>query len=65
VHQKSIKLIVRKQLKIRYPNWKRLNRKKKKEIARLVLEEVFEAYDFDQEIEVSLEELVGIEEQLP
>ena len=58
-------MIVRKQLKTKYPNWKRLNGKKKKEIARLVLEEVFEAYDFDQEIEASLEELVGIEEQLP
>ena len=46
-----------------YPNWKRLNGKKKQEIARLVLEEVFETYDFDQEIEASLEELVGIEEQ--
>lgn len=62
---KNIKLIVRKQLKMKYPNWKRLNRKKKKEIARLVLAEVFEAYDFDQEIEVSLEELVRIEEQPP
>ena len=60
---KNIKLIVRKQLKMEYPNWKRLNGKKKQEIARLVLEEVFETYDFDQEIEASLEELVGIEEQ--
>jgi hypothetical protein len=48
-----------------YPNWKRLNGKKKKAIARLVLKEVFEAYDFNQEIEASLEELAGIEEQLP
>ena len=61
---KNIKLVVRKQPKMKYPNWKRLNRKKKKEIARLVLEEVFEAYDFEQEIEASLEELVGIEQQL-
>ncbi|MEA3357294.1 MAG: transposase, partial [Patescibacteria group bacterium] len=65
MHRKNIKLIVRKQLKKEYPNWKRLNGKKKKEIARLVLKEVFEAYDFNQEIEASLEELVGIEEQLP
>jgi len=65
MHRKSIKLIVRKQLKNKYPNWKGLNGKKKKEIARLVLNEVYEAYDFEQEIEASLEELVGIEEQLP
>ena len=65
MHRKNIKLIVRKQLKKEYPNWKRLNGKKKKAIARLVLKEVFEAYDFNQEIEASLEELVGIEEQLP
>ena len=63
MHRKNIKLIVRKQLKMKYPNWKRLHGKKKREIVRLVLEEVFEAYDFDQEIEYSLEELVGIEEQ--
>ena len=65
MHRKNIKLIVRKQLKKEYPNWKRLNGKKKKAIARLVLQEAFEAYDFNQEIEASLEELVGIEEQLP
>ena len=65
MHRKSIKLIVRKQLKNKYPNWKGLKGKKKKEIARLVLNEVYEAYDFNQEIEASFDELVGIEEQLP
>ncbi len=33
MHPKDIKLIIRKQLKKQFPNWKRLSRKEKKEIA--------------------------------
>ena len=32
MHPKDIKLIIRKQLKKQFPNWKRLSRKEKKEI---------------------------------
>jgi len=59
----SIKLIVRKQLKMKYQNGKWLNGEKKKEIARLVLND--EAFDFDQKMEVSFEELIGIVDQFP
>ena len=41
MHHKNIKLLVRKQLKKQYPNWNRLNRKIKKEIARKVLAEAY------------------------
>ncbi len=63
MHHKNIKTIIRKQLKKNYPNWKRLSRKEKKEIARKVLDEVVSGYDFNSEIETSYEDLLGIEEQ--
>ena len=65
MHHKNIKLSVRKQLKKQYPNWKRLGRKLKKEIARKILAEAEAEYDFKQAIDVPEEELLGIEEQLP
>ena len=65
MHHKNIRLIVRKQLKRQYPNWKRLNKKTKKEIARKVLAEVTDEYDFNQDIQASPEELLGIEQQIP
>jgi hypothetical protein len=46
MHHKNIKLIVRKQLKNQFPNWKRLPKKNKKELARKVLAEVVSEYDF-------------------
>jgi len=36
---KNIRAIIRKQLKIYYPNWKRLTKKEKKNIAKKVLNE--------------------------
>jgi hypothetical protein len=65
MHHKNIKLIIRKQLKKQFPNWKRLGKKQKKDIARKVLAEVVAEYDFKQVIDASKEELLGIEEQLP
>ena len=65
MHHKNIRLIIRKQLKRQYPNWKRLNKKTKKEIARKVLAEVTAEYDFNQDIQASPEELLGIEQQIP
>ena len=65
MHHKDIKLSVRKQLKREYPNWKRLNKKTKKAIARKVLAEVSAEYDFKQDIKASREELLGIEQQIP
>jgi len=65
MHHKNIKLIIRKQLKQQFPNWKNLNRKNKKEISRKVLAEVTTNYDFEQEISAPKEELLGIDQQGP
>jgi len=63
MHHKNIKAEIRRQLKTQYPDWKRLNRKTKKEVARKVLEEVVAGYDFDQAVETPLSELIGISGQ--
>ena len=58
MHHKNIKLIIRKQLKKQFPNWKRMGKKQKKDIARKVLAEVVAEYDFKQAIDAPKEELV-------
>ena len=65
MHHKNIKQMIRKQLKNEFPNWKRLTQKVKKELADKVLTEVVAEYDFNQDIDVPLEELLAIEAQLP
>ena len=65
MHCKDIKLIARKQLKKQFPNWKRLSKNMKKEIAQKVLDEVVAEYDFKQEIKSPVEELLAIETQRP
>ena len=65
MHHKNIKRIIRKQLKKQYPNWKQLSKKQKKAISKAVLNEAVGQYDFEQDIQVPLEELIGIEEQIP
>ena len=65
MHHKNIKAIVRKQLKINYRHWNLLNKKAKKRIARMVLDEVEKDYDFGSEIKTSEPELLGIGNQLP
>ena len=61
----QIRQIIKKQLKKQYPNWKRLSKKQKKAISKAVLNEAVAQYDFEQDIQVPLEELIGIEEQIP
>ncbi len=65
MHHKNIKLTIRKQLKKQFPNWKRMERKQKKNIARKILDEAVAEYDFKQIVDAPKEELLGIEEQLP
>ena len=65
MHHKAIKAQIRKQLKIRYLNWHRLTKKEKKAVAKKVLDEVVVNYDFKQEVTTPVEELLGIETQLP
>jgi len=61
MHRKNIKLIVKKQLKREFPNWKRLPKKMKREISNKVTAD----YDFNQENTAPVVELLGIENQLP
>ncbi len=63
MHRKNIKHMARKQLKNQFPNWKRLPKKTKKEIASKILDEIFSEYDLKQEGKVPLEELLAIETQ--
>ncbi len=63
MHHKNIKLIIRKQLKKEFLNWKRLTKKLKKKISTDVLKAVEAEYDFDQHIKVCDAELLGIETQ--
>lgn len=65
MHHKNIKLMVRKQLKKQFPNWRLLSRKTKKDVARKVLAEVTGEYDFTHEIKAPVHELLGLERQLP
>ncbi len=59
MHRKNIKIMVVKQLKKKFPHWSRLNRKKKKILARQVLHEIYDAYSFDQAVTAPLHELTG------
>ena len=63
MHHKNIKAIIRKQLKTNYKGWKNLTKRKKKQIAKQVLDEVVSNYDFSKEIETAEAELLGIAHQ--
>jgi hypothetical protein len=65
MHHKNIKVMVRKQLKKQFPNWNRLTRNEKKEIAEKVLSEFVAEYDFKQTVVAPKEDLLGIEQQMP
>ena len=64
MHHKNIKKEVIEQLKKEFPNWKRLPKKMKKELAGKVLKEIVGEYDFKQVITAPAEELLGIENQI-
>ncbi|MCP4704148.1 MAG: hypothetical protein GY865_06020 [candidate division Zixibacteria bacterium] len=65
MHYKAIKKQINRQLKKEYPNWHRLTKKEKKAVAKKVLDEVVETYDFKQELEFTVPELLGMANQLP
>ncbi|MBI5183815.1 MAG: hypothetical protein HY999_05580, partial [Nitrospinae bacterium] len=54
MHEKDIKRIVKKQLKKNFPSWKRIPKKKKKALAKQVLEEVVRNYSWCPQIAVRL-----------
>ncbi|NQU63253.1 MAG: transposase [SAR324 cluster bacterium] len=63
MHHKNINLIVKRQLKKDHPNWHGLTKKEKKVLAKQVTDAVINDYDFKQEIDAPVEELIGIENQ--
>ncbi len=63
MQRKEIKAIARKQLKRNYPDWTRLKKREKREIAKKVLDEAVANYDFKKEIKTDKSELLGIELQ--
>ena len=65
MHHKNIKVSTRKQLKKQYPNWSSLPKKVKKHIIQEVIAEYVCDYDFSRTVATPLEELLGIEQQVP
>jgi hypothetical protein len=64
MHHKNIKVIIKRQLKKDHPNWHSLTRKEKKALAKQVTEAVISNYNFKQDIDRPVEELVGIDNQV-
>ena len=64
MRHENIKNEVILQLKKEFPNWKRIPKKMKKEIAGKSLEEVVGSYDFKQDIETPVSGLLGIYNQI-
>ena len=60
MNKKDIKAHIRNQLKQEYPGWDKLNKKKRKEIAREVLIEVKRQYESGELAPVSIEEQLNI-----
>jgi len=63
MHHKNIKVIVKRQLKKDNPDWRSLTKKEKKVLTKQVTEAVIDDYDFKQDIETPVAELIGIENQ--
>jgi hypothetical protein len=63
MHYKNIKLIIKRQLKKDHPNWRSLTKKEKKQLAKIVTETVIDDYNFTNEVETPVEELIGIDNQ--
>jgi hypothetical protein len=64
--EKDIKRTIRKQVKSNHPDWQRIPRKRKKEIIKEITDAVVADYQmFDKELDIPIEELIGIEQQQP
>lgn len=63
MHHKNIKVMVKRQLKKDHPHWRCLTKKEKKVLAKQVTEAVINDYDFNQEIDAPVEQLIGIDHQ--
>ena len=58
MHSKGIKRLAYKQIK-QYPFFKRLDRKEKKRVAKQILEDVINEYDFSNTVTTPLHQLTG------
>jgi len=65
MQRKNIRRLVKRQLKYNHPHWKKMKKKAKKKLLKQVVDEVMNAYDFSQPINIPIEELTGIEDQVP
>ncbi len=65
MHRKNIKRIVQRQLQINHPGWKKMRKKDKKGLTRQIMQEVVDNYDFKQELNIPIENLIGLDHQMP
>ena len=65
MHEKNIRRLVKKQLKYNHPHWSKMKRKAKKKLLKQIMDEVKNNYDFSQSLDIPMEELTGIEDQIP
>ena len=65
MHRKNIRVKVKKQLKYNHPHWKNLKKKAKKKLLKQVTDEVMKVYDYSQPVNLPIEELTGIDDQMP
>ncbi len=65
MQRKNIRRSIRKQLKTNFPGWKKMNKKQKKALVREIMKTEIDNYDFSQPVESPIEELLGIEDQMP
>lgn len=65
MHEKNIRRIITDQLKKKFPNWKRVTRKAKKELIKEIMIEVTDNYDYAQVLDMPIEKLIGVENQKP
>jgi len=65
MHRKNIRRIVIRQLKYNHPHWKRMNKKSKKKLLKQIMDEVVNNYDYSQALALPIEQLTGVEDQVP
>jgi len=63
--RKNIKRLIKIQLKYKHPHWKKMRKQAKKKLLKDVTDEVMSNYDSSESINIPIEELIGIEDQVP
>ncbi len=65
MHNKNIRIEIKRQLEINHPYWEKTKRKEKTKLIEAVVDEVINDYDFSQSLNIPIEKLTGIEDQVP